>query len=609
MRFDGPCGALFLGVIFASVSLAQLPPASPPTPTSRAAGDLASQLPLFATRQNVFAIPFAVDRRIAQPVDVHLYVSTDQGATWQLSSRQPPDTRQFTFRARHDGEYWFASRTLDANQRAGSQGPLQPELRVVVDTVPPQIEFAAQTASSGEVVTNWQAVDQNLLATSLKVEYQDGAGQPWKLVAVQPPTEDVLRTNYQGQLSWLPETRSPAINIRAEVRDRAGNLAVVNRRLLLPVATADNRGPTASPSARLGDPFARTGQPSEGAVSWPSDNSLPAAVGPNMGPPSNRQPSAVANAPRSPQNAQDQFASTRSDAGQTTVLPAGQLPLAADAAGPIDPRPTQPTNSANSAVPPGDTASPTLGLDPAPVIPTTSSNGATNEDAQGMLPPGERPQITNVRRFNLTYDVDAVGPSGVAEVQLWATADGGQSWRLWGTDDDLQSPFEVVVDQEGIFGFHVVVVSRNGMAGRKPRSGDLADIWIGVDTTSPEAHLTAAVYGEGANAGKLFIRWEATDLHLDNRPITLKFAEHADGPWTVIASALPNSGEYVWPADPLLPASVYLRLEARDEAGNVTADSLKESVRIDGLAPKARIRGVQPLQELDREAFRQPRRS
>jgi hypothetical protein len=527
-------------------------------PSSRAAGDVASQLPLFATRQNVFAIPFTVDRRITQPVEVHLYVSTDQGATWQLSSRQPPGTRQFTFRARNDGEYWFASRTLDGNQRASSQGPLQPELRVVVDTVPPQIEFAARSATSGEIVTTWQAVDQNLLATSLKVEYQDGAGQPWKLVAVQPLTEDVLRTNYQGRMNWLPETRSPAINIRAEVRDRAGNLAVVNRRLLLPVATAVDPGPGTNPAARLADPFARTGQLSEGAVSWPSDNSPPAAVAPNIAPPESGQPPSVTTSAAPTQSAQDQFASS------------------VDAL--------------------------------TPVVPTTSSNGPVSGDANGMLPPGERPQITNATRFHLAYDVDAVGPSGVAEVQLWATANGGQTWRLWGTDDDMQSPFEVVVNQEGIFGFHVVVVSRNGLAGRRPRSGDLADIWIGVDTTSPEARLTAAVYGEGANAGKLFIRWEATDIHLDNRPITLKFAEHADGPWTVIASALPNSGEYAWPADSQLPASVYLRLEARDEAGNVAADQLKEPVQIDALAPKARIRGVQPLQEMDREAFRRPRR-
>ncbi len=199
--------------------------------------------------------------------------------------------------------------------------------------------------------------------------------------------------------------------------------------------------------------------------------------------------------------------------------------------------------------------------------------------------------MTSATRFQLSYDVDAVGPSGVAEVQLWATADGGQTWRLWGTDEDLQSPFDVVVEDEGIFGFHVVVVGRNGLAGRKPRTGDLADIFVGVDTKSPVAKLTAAAYGEGDQAGKLLIRWEASDTYLDARPITLKFSENPAGPWTVIASALPNTGEYAWPADAQVPAAVYLRLEVRDEAGNVAVDQLTEPVRIDGLAPKARIRG------------------
>jgi hypothetical protein len=216
--------------------------------------------------------------------------------------------------------------------------------------------------------------------------------------------------------------------------------------------------------------------------------------------------------------------------------------------------------------------------------------------------------MTNATRFQLDYDIDAVGPAGVAEVQLWGTADGGQTWRLWGTDEDLESPVDVVVDAEGTFGFQVVVISRNGLAGRKPRSGDLADVWVGIDTTSPQARLTAAVYGEGIDAGKLLIRWEAADANLDARPITLQFAESRGGPWTVIASALPHTGQYAWPADPQLPASVFLRLEVRDAAGNLATDETSEPVRIDALAPKARIRGIQPLQDLDREAFRQPRR-
>ncbi len=207
MRTTAACRVLIVWALFASAGRAQVPPTAAASSSPDAARDTASQLPLYATRQNVFAIPFTVDRRIAQPVEVHLYVSTDQGATWQLSSRQPPSARQFTFRSRSDGEYWFSSRTLDASQQASSQGPLRPELRVVVDTVPPQIEFAVRTGEGGEVLANWQAADQNLLASSLKIEYQDEAAQPWKPVAVKPPPDDVARTNYQGQTGVA--TRDP----------------------------------------------------------------------------------------------------------------------------------------------------------------------------------------------------------------------------------------------------------------------------------------------------------------------------------------------------------------------------------------------------------------
>ena len=61
-----------------------------------------------------------------------------------------PTARQFTFRSRGDGEYWFSSRTLDGSQQTGSQGPLQAELRVFVDTASPQIELAVRTGQGGK---------------------------------------------------------------------------------------------------------------------------------------------------------------------------------------------------------------------------------------------------------------------------------------------------------------------------------------------------------------------------------------------------------------------------------------------------------------------------
>jgi len=583
---------LWAALMLPSICLAQVPNSSAHGPLSSAALDTVRQLPLFATRQNVFAIPFSVDRRVAQPVEVHLFVSLDQGTSWQLSSRQPPAARQFRFRARGDGEYWFASRTLDANQRTTNQESLKPELRVVVDTAPPQIECSAQALEGSDVLVRWQAIDQYLLATSLKVEYQESVGQPWKLVDVQHPNADALQSRYDGQTQWHPDTRSSAINVRVEVRDRAGNLAVVNRRVVLPSASPNSLSGNAIPDARLADPFARLGQPSEGAVAWPSDNApiatnSSAATPPQYATsqPGNPEPPVIAPTPPV-------------DATPAPAIPPNQTPPAEMV--PNQFASTQNDASRNDAAPSSD---------PLPAEPTEPTDVPPASSQQVNLPVGERPQITNARRFQLDYDITAVGPEGVAEVQLWATADGGNSWRMWGTDDDRQSPFEVVADQEGVFGFHVVVVGGNGLVGRRPRGGDLPDVWVGVDTTPPTARLTGAVYGEGPHIGKLFIRWEADDLNLGERPVTLQFAENAEGPWTVIASGLPNNGEYGWPADPRLPDRVYLRLELRDAAGNTAVDSLKEPVELEGLAPKARIRSILPLHDLDREAFRLPRRS
>lgn len=548
---------------------AQAPSRVPPQPGA-AGSRPATALPVHATRQSAFTIPFAVDRRVAQPVEVHLYVSTDQGANWQLYARQPPQASQFSFRSSGDGEYWFASRTLDAAQRARPQGPVQVELRVAVDTVPPQLEFHASVVAGGEVLMSWQAFDQNLLPSSLKIEYQELTGEPWKPITVSPPSENAVPNSYHGQMTWRPELAVPSVHLRAEIQDRAGNLTVVNRRLLLPQSGSPSTATDSRFPPPTSNPFARYDGPSSGAVAWPTDH------------------------------------------------PAAQQPSGGNSAWPIATAPFGPPRPEGSHVPTAPTSTGVPAGVPETGLPAREVSGGAagwpgssppqSGGSHRPVPPGERPQMTNATRFRLEYDVDSVGPSGVAEVQLWATADGGQTWRLWGVDEDRESPFDVAVEDEGIFGFRVVIVSQHGLSGRKPRAGELADIWVGVDTTPPEARLTSATYGQGAQAGKLLIAWQAADSYLGDRPITLLFSESPNGPWTVIASALPHTGEFAWPADPQLPADLYLRLEVRDEAGNQTVDQLSEPIRIEGLAPKARIRGVQPLQDADREAFRQPRR-
>jgi hypothetical protein len=240
---------------------------------------------------------------------------------------------------------------------------------------------------------------------------------------------------------------------------------------------------------------------------------------------------------------------------------------------------------------------PTRTTSPGVAVPAASPH-AVNRSMLDSLPPGERPRMTSSRRFNLDYDVSSVGPQGVEKVELWVTRDGGRSWQAWSTDPDRESPMVVSLPEEGIYGFRVVVTGRNGLSGPIPRAGEPADLWIGIDATTPVARLTAARYGAGAHAGQLDIRWEADDVLLAPRPVTLLFSESPQGPWTIVAAGLPNTGAYSWQVDPRTPQVIYLRLEVRDEAGNVGIDQLREPITLEGLQPKAHVRGIQPVGEV-----------
>ncbi len=206
----------------------------------------------------------------------------------------------------------------------------------------------------------------------------------------------------------------------------------------------------------------------------------------------------------------------------------------------------------------------------------------------------------------MEYEVESVGARGVSDVELWGTRDGGRSWELWGTDPDKVTPFDIETSGEGVYGFRIVVVSGNGLASPRPLAGESADVYVLVDATAPTVRLTSAQYGEGDNEGSLVIRYACSDAQLSMRPISLSFSASPQGPWTTIAAGLPNTGEYVWPADPQLPRAIYLRVESTDQAGNVGTHMLDQPISVQGLAPRARIRGFTPPES--GEALRSARR-
>jgi len=209
------------------------------------------------------------------------------------------------------------------------------------------------------------------------------------------------------------------------------------------------------------------------------------------------------------------------------------------------------------------------------------------------LPAAVRPRMVGSRSFELEYEIESVGPSGVGRVELWGTRDGGRTWSDYAVDSDNRSPIPATVDAEGIYGFRILVQSGSGFGGRPPAEGDMPDIWIGVDTTRPSCRITGTEVSPDAT--ELVVSWEAADDVLDPRPVTLLFATDPSGPWTPVASGLENTGSYRWRLDSRVPERILLRLEVRDEAGNVGVFDTPDTVALDRHRPEGRIRGVRPI--------------
>lgn len=233
--------------------------------------------------------------------------------------------------------------------------------------------------------------------------------------------------------------------------------------------------------------------------------------------------------------------------------------------------------------------------------PTVGGSGqdirAFNEPAAPRAPvPGNaRVVLVNSKKFILNYEVREKGPSGVSVIELWATQD-GRNWKLHDQDNspNPQPPFNVEVVGEGLFGFTLVVRSGVGLGDKPPQVGDPPQVWVEVDLTKPVVTLEGVDVGRGVNNGNLTVAWRATDKNLRQQPITLSYAERADGPWTQIAANLDNTGRHVWRMPKEVPYKFLVRVEAADRAGNIGSHETPQHVIVDLSQPKGHILGVEP---------------
>ena len=224
------------------------------------------------------------------------------------------------------------------------------------------------------------------------------------------------------------------------------------------------------------------------------------------------------------------------------------------------------------------------------VLPMTSNLRPELLPLPRSKPAATNKQIINTTRASLDYRIDQVGPSGVGKVDVYMTADQGQTWQRLGEDADRRSPVEFDLPGEGSFGICLAITNGNGFGGTPPQRGDAPVCTIEVDTSAPFVQLRPiepVVVG-----GSLDIRWQTTDKNLGPEPVSLYYRGRSDGPWQVIARGLKNDGVHRWAFPRDAGAQFFVKIEVTDQAGNSARVETPNPVVLDMTEPRATVLGV-----------------
>ena len=175
--------------------------------------------------QRGFQIPIRIEpARQAEVRELLLYLSRDQGRTWEIYARALPSQRGFDFFAKEDGLLYFSIAVID---QKGKQDP--PDIyragvgqKILIDTVKPVVKLLAAERTADEILVSWEIQEERPEWTSLRLEYRgnDSPSSQWTPLPVRP--------GERGNLRFRPGFTGD-VALRLTLRDLAGNEGVADK--------------------------------------------------------------------------------------------------------------------------------------------------------------------------------------------------------------------------------------------------------------------------------------------------------------------------------------------------------------------------------------------
>lgn len=479
--------------------------------------------------------------------EARLFVSRDQGQTWEMIQAIPPTQDEFTFTAKTDGLYFISMQLvfLKGPAEPVDVSRVPPAQKLVIDSTAPVVRITSAARSGEEIMAEWAVEDKFPNDSTTKVFYRALAGTEADWQAAPEGTVAKRNAKFKSMIT------GPVV-VQIVTQDLAGNVGRANKEVAEPGSLPSSMAvPPVTPN-----PIDKV----SGTLPAPSLTGIGEPMTPIVVPMQSEPMFQPASMP----------VQTQPETPRPIAQGSGTTPI---------PLPASPMPSAAPANPEATTA--TL---------TKSPKFDLNYQLEGG-PSG----ISKV-------DLYVTRDDGRTWIR-WSTHAG--------TESPLRVVLDTRFNQEieGEYGLKLVPVSGAGLSDAAPTAGTAPEMKVQVDTTAPMIKVFQPT-ADPANRQALVLHWEATDKNFAKEPLGIEYAEHPNGPWKSVAAGndavvpvagggvnpvirLANTGSYSWvPPTTLLQPRVYLRFSAWDMAGNKSEVTTPNPILVDLTKPKATIKGI-----------------
>jgi cytochrome c-type biogenesis protein CcmH/NrfG len=185
------------------------------------------------------------------------------------------------------------------------------------------------------------------------------------------------------------------------------------------------------------------------------------------------------------------------------------------------------------------------------------------------------PRYLDSRRIILSFQTATATP--VESIELWASTDGGQSWREVEAGFSGASVVRFEAPADGRYAFYLVLVNSAGRSDEPPGSESRPHATVLVDTVAPTLQVhEAGLLRAGAEAPKLHVLLSLIEENLGDAGVRVFYRTGTDTRWSDGGPVPVIDGQLSW--EPPTPAgpSIDIRVVATDLAGNQACEEISD---------------------------------